>query len=455
MELGFETIGNATLICHDHTPVLVTDPWTTGGAFFGSWGLSHAIPEEQLSAIHESKYVWISHGHPDHFSPASLESLRDKQILLSDHVGGLIREGLTARGFKVSVLKDAVWVPLSQRIRVLSIADYYQDSLLLVDVDGKLIVNLNDTMDHGWGGFVKRIIREYKTSFMLHLSGFGDTDMINLYREDGAFITPRAAKKHPVGRSMANWARQWGTRYTVPFSSMHIYQRADSVWADRYTTRLADYPVGWDAKEAELLPAFIRYDLQRDCMSELKPAANLRGPIASEEFGDNWSEPMEAQDRSTITKYFKSFAHLGDFLDFIRVRMGGTEHLVEFRSEHFKRGLTFDTPRGSFMTAVKNEVFDDLLNGNYMKVTLHGKFGATPLYPDFTLYVTKFGDNGQAKSADELDRYFASYRKRFPLGYWRHRVEQRLITAIRNAVTEDGPLFRAGARTYHWLKRTR
>ena len=27
MELGFETIGNATLICYDRTPVLVTDPW--------------------------------------------------------------------------------------------------------------------------------------------------------------------------------------------------------------------------------------------------------------------------------------------------------------------------------------------------------------------------------------------------------------------------------------------
>ena len=26
MELGFETIGNATLICYDRTPILVTDP---------------------------------------------------------------------------------------------------------------------------------------------------------------------------------------------------------------------------------------------------------------------------------------------------------------------------------------------------------------------------------------------------------------------------------------------
>ena len=51
MEIGFETIGNATLVCHDRSPVLVTDPWLTGGAYFGSWELSHAIPEETMAAI--------------------------------------------------------------------------------------------------------------------------------------------------------------------------------------------------------------------------------------------------------------------------------------------------------------------------------------------------------------------------------------------------------------------
>lgn len=51
MELGFETIGNATLICHDRRPVLVTDPWIKGSAYFGSWGLSHQIPDEQMHSI--------------------------------------------------------------------------------------------------------------------------------------------------------------------------------------------------------------------------------------------------------------------------------------------------------------------------------------------------------------------------------------------------------------------
>jgi hypothetical protein len=40
MDIGFETIGNATVVVHDDGPVLATDPWVRGSAYFGSWGLS-------------------------------------------------------------------------------------------------------------------------------------------------------------------------------------------------------------------------------------------------------------------------------------------------------------------------------------------------------------------------------------------------------------------------------
>jgi len=35
------------------------------------------------------------------------------------------------------------------------------------------------------------------------------------------------------------------------------------------------------------------------------------------------------------------------------------------------------------MTAVHYQIFDDLLIGNFMKVTLHGDWGPGRLYPDF------------------------------------------------------------------------
>lgn len=90
MDLGFDTIGNATLICYDKKPVLVNDPWINGSAYFGSWGYSHEIPTEQLEAIEKCPYVWFSHGHPDHMNPESLERFRNQEILLPDHFGNRI-----------------------------------------------------------------------------------------------------------------------------------------------------------------------------------------------------------------------------------------------------------------------------------------------------------------------------------------------------------------------------
>ena len=73
-------------------------------------------------------------------------------------------------------------------MRVLCIADEGQDAVLLVDVGGELVVNLNDAQDRGWGGLVKRVIRAFPRSFLLRLSGYGDADMINFVDDDGARV---------------------------------------------------------------------------------------------------------------------------------------------------------------------------------------------------------------------------------------------------------------------------
>ena len=98
--LGFDTIGNATLIAYDGSPILATDPWITGPAYFGSWALSHVIPEEQRHSIENAQYIWFSHGHPDHLNPDSLSLFKRHQVLLPDHVGGRIATQLGDQGYR-------------------------------------------------------------------------------------------------------------------------------------------------------------------------------------------------------------------------------------------------------------------------------------------------------------------------------------------------------------------
>lgn len=85
--VGFDTIGNATLIAYDDQPVLVTDPWTSGGAYFGAARSRTPFPWSSLTAS-EGAPAFGSHGHPDHLSLESLHDLPNKQFRLANHIGG-------------------------------------------------------------------------------------------------------------------------------------------------------------------------------------------------------------------------------------------------------------------------------------------------------------------------------------------------------------------------------
>jgi hypothetical protein len=460
MQLGFETVGNATLICHDGGPVLVTDPWIAGSAYFGSWTRSHEIPERQREAVLACRYVWLSHGHPDHLSLESLGPLREKRILLPDHAGGRVRDDLRGLGFTVEVLPDRKWIPLSPRIRVQCIPDQNQDAVLLVDLGGRLVVDLNDAGDRGWGAHVRDVIRRYPESYLLALSGYGDADMINFHDQEGRRIPPPAAQRVPVGQTLTRLVDLYRARFFVPFSSMHRYQRADSAWANRYVTRLDDYGEGWSSRSCELLPAFVRRDLAKDSVERIDPPEVPLRSLDPKAFGDDWSEQLAREEAGEVERYIRSVAHLAEAIGFVSFRVGGRETRIELNRRLFLKGITFEVPRASLLAAVRYQVFDDLLIGNFMRTTLHGDFGRGGLYPDFSPYVAKYADNGKARTRGELRRYFLAYLRRDPLGYLRARLDAGCVRPLQDGVARamrarigaGSPVYRA-ARELYWAAR--
>ena len=415
MDLGFETIGNATALIYDRGPLLATDPWLVGAAYFGSWIHQHQIPEAQMEAAKGCKYLWISHGHPDHLSLESLELLRDKDIFLPDHYGGRIQRELAEQGFRVWTLKDGHWTQLSDRVRVMSLADCHQDAALLIDVDGTLIVNTNDAGDRGAGDFVRSLIPRFKDSFLFALMAYGDADMINFFDEDGQRIPPAAAKREPLGPGIAQALSLYGIRHYVPFATLHRYQRTDSAWVNEFITEPGEFERGFESDSAQCLPAYTHYDLARGEWSAIDPpkvSGELHPP---EDFGDNWSDELEPADVEALRAYLAPITHLATFLGYVNFRVGGKDNVIDVNRERFDRGITFETPRASLMEAVRWRVFDDLMIGNFTKTTLHGDWhdrGAGGLYPDFNPFVAKYADNGGATTPDELKAYFAEYHRR-------------------------------------------
>ena len=433
--LGFETIGNATITVFDDNPVLTTDPWIYGKPYFGSWGHKYKIPKIQLENIKKSKFIWLSHGHPDHIDPDSLQLFKDKIILIPEHYGNRIFNDLS-KDFQCIKVKNDQWFEISSNVRIKSFADWNQDASLLIEVGKKdIIFNLNDGSGLGWSKKIKQIIKSYDNKFLLKLINWGDADMINFYNHHNEFILPLAAEKKNCGESYAYYMKLWNCNYSIPFSSFHKYSRSDTVKMNKYVTPLHEHYNGFNNKIGELLPAHIIWDSQKKDYIKINPEENVNEVFNSQHYGDNWSDDLNDSDKVIIESYFKRFYQLSKKFGFLNFKVGKSELNIKFSNK--KEGVSFETPRNSLIFAIKNNIFDDILIGNYMKVKL---INIPSLYPNFTPYVTKYGDNGLARSKSELEKYF-DYYKFNSANYWLDFLKINSESIIRSKLEKYKSLY--------------
>ena len=450
MELGFETCGNATIIAYENgTPVVATDPWIEGEPYFGAWRLPYEISARQLGAIKGARYIWFSHGHPDHLNPDSLDHIRESTILVPQHVGRRILTDLEQRGFRTRELRSREWVQLSSRIRVLSIADWNQDGCLLVAFDNRCaVLNLND--GNAWANkqFLKRQLASFPIRFALRLVNNGDADLVNVFDETGqCTFAPQPALR--LGERYGRLLKCWNATHTAPFSCFHAYNRSDTKWAAGFEAPLPAHQVGFDPAAGVFIPGYFAYDVVRDRV-DLLPMTPIEQPLKDPAvYGDDWSQDLNRGDRAKIDRYFRRFEHLQTSLGFLRFRVGTTEHSLVFDRTD-SRGISLQAPRNALMSAVEYEIFDDLLIGNFVKVTLHG--GLKSLYPDFTPYVAKYGDNGRAHSATELRQYFRAYARAGGLEFWKDWLEFKGVARLRYLLSGNDHLYGAARRAYGWVR---
>jgi hypothetical protein len=231
---------------------------------------------------------------------------------------------------------------------------------------------------------------------------------------------------------------------------MHRYQREDSIWANECTTPAEAHALGFESKRCVILPAFMRYDLLADRAEPINPRLEPAVVLPPRDFGDDWSEDLDGEELEIAHRYFRSIDQLATFLDYVNLRVGGRDHAIAISRRNFRRGVTFEAPWQSLVTALKYEIFDDLLIGNFMKTTLHGKWPESRLYPEFSPYVAKW----RARTQEELRAYFAEYRRRTgAFAFLRHRFATRVSEVLRSTIKFDSPAWRLARRAY-WMLRS-
>ena len=84
-----------------------------------------------LANVIGAKYIWFSHGHPDHINHDSLHLFKKNEILVSEHFGSRIYNDLKSENYNISILKDREWKNLSKNISIMPIVTNTQDSICL------------------------------------------------------------------------------------------------------------------------------------------------------------------------------------------------------------------------------------------------------------------------------------------------------------------------------------
>jgi hypothetical protein len=427
MNAQFETLGNASVIVFEAgKPVLATDPWLTGTCYFGSWALDHPLSPQQIRNFIEADWIWISHGHPDHLHDESLAMFpAGKKFLLPDHYDNDIATNLRGRGFDVTILPYRGWHRLTPGTRVMCIDNINQDAILVIEADGSLIIDLNDSPLCGEFKFLRGLIRDYprEKTWLLALCSV-DADMFNFVDAAGqSLVGPPEERKPGAIWTVARTAAQLGVGNFCCSSSQHIYVRADSVWANPHRIGWADMKRYWSRPEVRLIEPFVTVDLgSGDHVGNHPSQVSDQSQISTATGDDHWEARLTAAEWERVAAFMDKFQLIKRHVDFVEFQVGGETRRIPISrrgNAEGARGVVFHVPKESLLVTVEYGYLDDLLIGNFMKVRLVN----TSLYPRFTPLVAKIGGNAKVYTRGQYWRFLSRYFRRNPMGMITYRAQ--------------------------------
>ena len=256
-----KTLGHATLmIKEDGVPLIVTDPWLIGSAYWRSWWLEKYPTPEEIEDVRSSANVYITHSHPDHFHYPSIRHIGHREILHPRFPKYAVPEFLEENGFTSKVLEPWQWYPVGKEVRMMSIPVPIDDSVLVVETPDAVVINFNDSNPRA--NFL-RLIKSKAIApekAVVVLKSYSPASIATSMYRDGKASPMKGKKDYTV--TARNMAEAVGATHFVPFASQVFFKRHDSDWANEKKVTYEDLKEFWGESPVELCPPFVEMDLE-------------------------------------------------------------------------------------------------------------------------------------------------------------------------------------------------
>lgn len=216
--MRFTVIGHACLFIETGAVTLLVDPWLGGSCYWRSWWPfppNTTIRPEHLAP----DYVYVSHHHFDHFHFPSMRRLdRRARVLVPEFAVDVMRHEVRNLGFAdVRELPHGVVTELPGGLRLASFQYGLDDSALVVEADGVVLVDLNDCKVKGRAA--EHLLRAFGRPTFVFKSHSWAQAYPNCYTaEDPRDLA--LLDRGDYAASFVDTVREMRPRWAVPFASM-------------------------------------------------------------------------------------------------------------------------------------------------------------------------------------------------------------------------------------------
>lgn len=248
-----ELVNHACVIIDTGSERILCDPWLSGTAFDDGW--EAIVRTDRTIADLDFSHIWISHEHPDHFSPRDLKGLPPERmartpLLYQWTPDGKVAAFCRALGFKVRELAPGISINLSPRTRINCDVVSGYDSWLLVQSEGGTVLNLNDC--RLWEVAPLKAIADLAGHIDVLLAQFGYANWVGNEGDE------RAARR-AAGIALDKMRQQvatLGPDAFIPFASFVRCCHAENVFWNRHAVRLTDAIAHCEGLPVQTVPLF-------------------------------------------------------------------------------------------------------------------------------------------------------------------------------------------------------
>jgi UDP-MurNAc hydroxylase len=369
--------------------VILCDPWIDGPAFHDGWDLLVPTPIGFDELTSDVTHVWISHEHPDHFSPKLLARLpRTVTVLFQQTRDGRVKQFCESKGFRVIELAPYAPRAISPTTTVTSAAHDFYDSWLHVSDGASSILDLNDCQLDDPRKLAALRDRLGAPDVLLTQFSYaawkGGRDRVD-YR--------RYAARRKLA-TMTAQIRALSPRAVVPFASLVYFSNRENAYLNDAVNDIATAARAIEAAGATALvlypgdrvavgtahddgPARARY---AERFAEL-PSLPLRAPAASVPIAElergfaAYRQRVFAANSERLIRLLRRVPLLGAFHP-VAVRLTDLDTVVTVSVVDGFRVVPTATPDVSMHSTSLAFVFGNLFG--FDTLTVNGRFEATP-----------------------------------------------------------------------------